>query len=244
MGRDPKGDEERERRFRLATASLQAGDLEQATDEFVWLWRNITYDYPALVGVRVSYMAGQIAELTRRHRRAHDAFRRLRDNAGDQQSPFFDRVDWITLNEALGEPDKTFSWIDDCLAKGQIELLRGSEHWVYRCLVGKKRWKDAGTIVANPPDRVRFLLALEEGTEESPEERRRELRAHILRELATLVRTLRAARRSKEAAEVLRQAVTFDTSVRNLARSRNTTRMKRTSKRRSKARPLRRSRRR
>lgn len=242
MGKDPKGDEERQRRLRLAMASLQGGDLEQATDEFVWLWRNITYDYPALVGVRVSYMAGHIADLTTRHRRARDAFRSLRDEAGDQQSPYFDRTDWITLNEALCESDKTLEWIDDSLARGQVELLRGSEQWVYGCLVENKRWKDAGTIVSDPPDRVRFLFSLEDGMEELPEERRRELREHVLRELATLVRTLRAARRNKEATEVLRRAADFDPRIRTLVRSHKKTRPKERTKRRSTARPPRRRR--
>ncbi len=67
------------RRYAEAGEHLAAGRLDEATAELVWLWQNIVADGPALVGVRVSFMANQMRGLAKQHPLARDVGRLHRD---------------------------------------------------------------------------------------------------------------------------------------------------------------------
>src|SRR5262245_59519959 len=55
-----------ERRFELAQALVAADRLDEATDEFIWLWENITEANAEMAGLRVSFMPYEIGELIAR----------------------------------------------------------------------------------------------------------------------------------------------------------------------------------
>jgi hypothetical protein len=100
-------------RMKLARALANAGKLDQATDAYVWLWQHVLEHDPAMVGVRFSFMLAEIGDLVGRHPPARTKFATLRDAAAPKPESVpasFD--DWVALNQALGELEKTLQWFD------------------------------------------------------------------------------------------------------------------------------------
>lgn len=121
----PSIDELRERssdgdvraRLDLARALRDAGELEEATDHFVWLWENMARVNPAMRGVRGSFMASDMQLLAEQHPPAAERFRTLRDEteARLQPPPNMDHdvyQDWVALNRIVGDSDRTDAWLE------------------------------------------------------------------------------------------------------------------------------------
>lgn len=122
----PSIDELRERsdegnvraRLDLARAMRDAGEYEEATDHFVWLWENMARVSPAMRVVRGSLMAHDMQRLVEQHPPAAERFRTLRDEteARLQPPPNMDHdvyQDWIALNRIAGDSDRTDAWLEE-----------------------------------------------------------------------------------------------------------------------------------
>ena len=102
-------------RLMLAKGMLAAGRNDEATDEFEWLWHNIAGVEPGMTGVRLSFMASEIATLIAAHPPARERFTRVRDQTAAALAAGGDaatRLDWMVLNGLLGEDDRTVAWYD------------------------------------------------------------------------------------------------------------------------------------
>lgn len=106
----------RERMQNLRNIMMSNGDLDKATDEAVWLWNNMVKDDPAMYGVRGSFFAQDIERLAQRHPAAKERFSKVRDEAWDSYKADAKNLqaldDWMILNDALNESDKTLEWFD------------------------------------------------------------------------------------------------------------------------------------
>ena len=103
-------------RLGLARDLLHGGKHAEALKEYEWLWFNILKLDPAMVGVRVSFMAGEMRRLAEAHEPARARFGGVRDEVearlkGERKS-WDDLGDWIVLNEVTGDEDRTLAWID------------------------------------------------------------------------------------------------------------------------------------
>jgi thiol-disulfide isomerase/thioredoxin len=149
-------------RTRLDTARglMNGGKLEAATNEYLWLWANMAKKEPSMSGVRVSFTLGEIADLCSQHAPALEAFTKLRDDAevrlkGDNKS-WDDLGDWLCLNEAVKEEEKTLAWFDRI--KNDADAKQTLERFSYRLqplLEQRERWADVGRLIPDPIQKLK-----------------------------------------------------------------------------------------
>lgn len=98
-----------------ARTLAEAGDYATASPLLIDLWQHMAEDEPSMTGVRVSFFASQIEEACAEHKPTRDAFITIRDENEAQlkKSPDYNTLtDWIVLNKAVGQPEKTLEWFD------------------------------------------------------------------------------------------------------------------------------------
>jgi thiol-disulfide isomerase/thioredoxin len=205
-------------RFSLARTLAERGRLDEATDEYVWLWQHMLEFEPALVGVRGSYLLSDAEQLTKRHPPARTRFVELRDALGVRGPPSAaprEAVrDWIALSVMLGESDGVLAWFDSrpTLLDERPELEGALRLRLVPLLVERARWSDIGRLFRDP------LAALRQSYErlqeakgrtlpgEMPEMRPKRLEAlesMTRQDAVRLVVSLFAAGREPEARTVL-----------------------------------------
>jgi thioredoxin 1 len=211
--RDAKG------RLALAQALVAARRYDEAVGEYLWLWEHMAKVDPGMTGVRVSFMATEIAELVHAHAPAFGRFRDLRDQTeeragGDVKA----RFDWIVLNDVLGEGVRTLAWFDSAKEDpAETACLDRVAHRLIPLLRERGRWADMGRLHRDPLGTLARVHALFDAPTGLPDEMKEELRVfggRLFRaEAALLVRSLTAAGRAVEATEVEREALRLDPSV-------------------------------
>jgi thiol-disulfide isomerase/thioredoxin len=210
-------------RLSLAKSLLQARKLDEALGHYDWLWRNLHRVEPAMSGVRVSFMAGEIQALCQQSPAARRRFSELRDQAdaaagADGEAGRESRFDWVVLNQALGEVERTLAWFDGIKDDaGYAPLLAQLSHWLVPLLRRHERWADIGRLVQHPLAQLRRDHGVaEKALERVPEQMRDQLAAamkHHFRDQAGLLgRALEAAGRAEEAAAVKGEALRLDPS--------------------------------
>lgn len=98
-----------------ARSLIQAEDYDTALPILIDLWNNMATDEPSMSAVRVSFFVGDIANACSDHAPTRDAFIKIRDEdeANLKTNPDYDTLtDWIVLNNAVGQPEKTLEWFD------------------------------------------------------------------------------------------------------------------------------------
>jgi hypothetical protein len=185
-----------------AEALLRAGLLEDALAEFEWLWRHIDEVDPEMSGVRVSFMASRIGDLCRESLAARLRFRVLRDEAeaaarvaGPGSKA---RLDWIVLNEELGEEDMTLMWLAGVEVPVRASLSPGICFRLIRLLFARERWADAGPLITDPLGELEHAYLI--------------TAASFRAQARAVYRSLRAAGRDAEAAAVKEAALARDGS--------------------------------
>ncbi len=191
-----------------------------------------------MAGPRSSFMASEIAELCSKLPAAHSRFAELRDDAAprtsrDGRDGREAICDFVVLNEALAEDERTLAWFGGLDA----ERRRALPEWAIRfhilpLLYEQERWADAGDLMVEP------FVALEEVLERArmrgPERhvnegayerhlilegqlaRARRVRRRVpgvYRGVAAIHRSLRAAGRETEAGAVRKAALRFEDSA-------------------------------
>jgi thiol-disulfide isomerase/thioredoxin len=138
-------------RFQLAQELARSGRLDEATGEFVWLWKNMLAHDPAFAGVRTSFMADAMGRLAENHPPAKKAFELLRVEAETGR----DRDDWIVLNEVVGDTNATLLWFDRAVKDpAQLPAIRRSGFRLDSLLIAARRWADVAVLFEDPLDEV------------------------------------------------------------------------------------------
>ena len=152
-------------RMELARTLVNSERFDKATEQYLWLWRNAAKKEPAMVGVRVSFMAGEIADLCERHEPAKVEFIKLRDAAEARlkggQKAWNDLEDWLALNSMVGQEHKTLEWFDRIKGDADARLtLERFGNRIERLLEANERWVDLGRVLAEPLTRLRREWAM------------------------------------------------------------------------------------
>jgi thioredoxin 1 len=148
----PDGSVDVYERMQLAKEAVQARKFDMATEEYLWLWDNMLEFNPNMYGVRLSFMVGDMQELSRQHAPAKDAFTKKRDDLEAKlrarTSTIDTLVDWGALNQVLDDEERTLAWYDrvkdDPEAKSEVLRMGvGLDEILKR----KQRWADVGRFV-------------------------------------------------------------------------------------------------
>jgi hypothetical protein len=103
-------------RFMFAKNLLRDQRLDEATEQFEWLWKNMARVQPAMAGVRLSYLVEEVKTLILAHPPARARFEAIRDETGAAADAnpglHAPRLDGVALNQMLGDDDATLAWFD------------------------------------------------------------------------------------------------------------------------------------
>jgi thioredoxin 1 len=183
--------------------------FKTATDEYVWLWENMTDHNPAYAAVRMSFTAHQMERLADQHPPAKKRFTQLRDElARSLKNADLDRIDrlavqdWVVLNKVIGDTQATLAWIEAIKDKrAGRKLISDIDYLIKDLLVEEGKWADLALAYRNP------LQSLEQDHANVARELRR------FREQAGQVyAALLAADRHELAEQVAERARTLDDS--------------------------------
>jgi hypothetical protein len=154
MLKDP--DRDMMARVGLAEALLRAGLYEEALGHYDWLWQHMAEVDPETAGVRVSFMAREIAKLCYALPAARLRFAELRDAAAaaastDGRAGLQACEDFVVLNDAMGDDERTLAWFDG-LDSGQRRALHEGvfKFHLLPLLYERERWAEAGDLIRDP----------------------------------------------------------------------------------------------
>lgn len=209
-------------RTNLAKTLASSRRFDEATDEYAWLWRHMTEHQPSMMGVRMSFMLGEIGRLMQDHPPARQRFVALRDAIGPEGGPLAATAtpeqvtDWMALSVTLGEPDRVLAWFDGnrSFLVERLDLERTLRGLV-PLLMKRGRWADIGRLLRDPLAALRHAhRRLEEMKNQPPPPDMVEMRpkmvealeGSIRRDAGLFVASLLAAQRDEEARAVLEEA--------------------------------------
>ncbi len=218
----PDGKVDVQKRLDLARALTNAGKLDEATEEYLWLWDNMLTHDRSFYGVRLSFMASEMAELAKEHPPAREKFVALRaryeEGLAENPGSVEERADWIALNEVVGETRRTLEWFDKAKDDPkQREVLDRMDHSIEELLLKEGRWADLGRSIRDPLRKIQQAYwlhgagsaAADPGADAQQAAEMKEVRLRMWRvEVATVYAALLAAGRDDEAKKVIEQAMT------------------------------------
>lgn len=210
-------------RLNLARDLAQAKKLDEATSEYVWLWDNIVKLEPGMVGVRVSFMAGDMEHLAAKHAPAKAAFTKLRDATAakfesDTKRPRAELDDWIVLNRIIGSENDTLAWFDKIKTTPEAEeLLKYVSRHLDELLLQNDRWADLGKTYRDPVGSMKRNAEMRRIPPGIPEDQKadfeRTQKQLFQRNSGKVYAALLAAGRDKDAAELADEAIKLDDSA-------------------------------
>lgn len=208
-------------RFSAARELLENGKHEEAAAEFVWLWDNMAKQDPSMVGVRRSFFVQSVKSLIESHPPAVAPFAQRRDDLEARlktdRRTFDDLMDWLALNQALSDEDRTLAWFDRIKSQpDSAATIRRVDFVLRQLLIERERWADVALVLPSPANWVTqqssgYLM----GQNFVPEGEEREMmlgfmRQNYVSELSTGYRAWLAAGRLADAAEMARLARQID----------------------------------
>lgn len=211
-------------RMKLARAMLLDRLLEEATVECDWLWQNMLRVDPATREERLDVLSRYMGWLAGTHAPAKTRFTALRNASAAAAEPATDaghaaRLDWVTLNDALGEVRHTVEWFHR--VKGEEKtaaLLEACAPRLVPLLLERGWWDEILAIYRNPLAELQRAHGCVEspGAEAAAETRPGELREAGLesfrRHASVLYGALVSARRTKDAEAFRLEAIRMDGS--------------------------------
>lgn len=150
---------ELEARFELARAQCSSAHYADAVENFVWIWQNISKANPQLSELRLTSLPSEISQLLAKYPAGKAPFAAIRDEAKSSNL-----VDWITLNQILGDDQKTFDWFDTAKTDpAQASKVMSVAFKLEPILIKAGRWADAAILIKQPLAtlRSRFEIARE-----------------------------------------------------------------------------------
>ncbi len=143
-----------------------SGKFDQATEEYVWLWKHMLEYDPTMLGVRSSFMAADMSRLAEESPHARAVFAALRDETENRLKTgprrWDDLRDWLLLNEnVLHNRKPIMAWIDRIKDRpsGRRTLERVG-YIVDNVLIDEGRWKLYGELISNPESAMRQAASL------------------------------------------------------------------------------------
>jgi thioredoxin 2 len=206
-------------RLQLGRILVEHGRYDEALREYLWLWQNMVEVDPEMVGVRYSFMLGDIEELVELHPPARVAFARVRDLCAPAMdgAPVAEQLaDWFSLTKAVGDGALSpLAWFAAWWphAAERIDDASHNDRHVSFCLeqemvpllIEHGRWAEAGTLYRAPLQTLQQSVDIYEETKQfEPDnvELLRVMQQMLRNQAARLVRCLRSAGRVDEAAQV------------------------------------------
>lgn len=196
-------------RLHRAREAVQSGRFEEATTEYIWLWDNMLVEEPSMAGVRCNSFIGSLQELLVAYPAARSRIEEARGGADPPAADAVERplLDWVLLNDALGEPERNLAWFDSHPMPSDRRLLDWLALSIEPLLIERRRWADVAVFHPEPEREVReqFIrrgaLALTPLGElpQSVAEWTREEAIKIRERVGQLVHCLRAVGRTSEA---------------------------------------------
>lgn len=214
-------------RMEVAKSLTQSGKFEKATEEFVWLWQHMLEHNPAMVGVRLSFMANDMKALAEKSPLAKAKFTELRDQTGELlKKPKVsggDLSDWLVLNTIIEDQKATLAWFDG--VKGQAKwtpMLTRHAYQLAPLLIEHGRWVDIAALYPDPIAHIEQQFEFEkampkhelpEGIDERTRKIIEDMPMKSFRDAAAnLYASLLAAPREKEASAFADRARVLDKS--------------------------------
>lgn len=161
------------------------GKADAATEDFVWLWQNMESVDPQTAGVRVSFLATDMASLAARHPKAKEAFTALRDEAGKnaagRDATLRYRTDWIVLNKVVGDEKQTLEWFDQEKTKDNAAASFAPIAFLIEpMLIENNRLADLPSIYAEPIASMKLSASLPETYRKTVEARGEEPNEQVI----------------------------------------------------------------
>jgi hypothetical protein len=228
------------KRVGAAQDLVRRGKYREATDEFEWLWENMDRVEPGMYGARMSLLAKYIGRLVGKHPSARVTFTEIRDRAAILATADHPTarlcLDWIVLNEILGEQERTLAWFDSVKKDERYAtLLDRVAHRLVPLLTSRDRFADIGRMYKDPvatfvnfhhtfqapphidadpyhPD-PQLSPNLQSVMRQGLRRILDRLPKHVIREATLLVKCLLAAGRTADADAVEREARRLDRSA-------------------------------
>ncbi len=152
-----------QQRYMLASQLMRSGKLDEATEEFIWLWENMLEYQPSMYGVRMSFMVSDIEQLITLHPPAKTAFTELRDQLTPPvRNGTADRdqvVDWGHLSRMIGDADALVQWFDDSMSRPErradLQLLDDD---LIEILADRNRLADAIALYPDPVQQAKQTI--------------------------------------------------------------------------------------
>lgn len=201
-------------RVEVIGALRTAERMDDALEETLWLWKHLG-DHESERPQRWARLNREISALLNNHDDARGAFSEERDalEARLKQSPdWTDLAEWIDLNNALGDNDKTIEWVERIAQEEDgIETLRAPQaaSRLERILITEERWATWGMTLSDPVSDVkgydgflRMARQRAEAASEDAEDVARMIEArtsHMRMRTARMHAALLAAEREEEA---------------------------------------------
>jgi hypothetical protein len=142
------------KRQELARLLLNSGEYEEAMRQYVWLWNNMLEHDRSMVGVRSSFMLGEIERLMEAHDPAETRFESIRAEARegvDARRSLQDLMDWVALSVTLGHGDEVLAWYDAHKDNPRDRKAIDRVSFQLRDIfIEHERWKDLGESLRNP----------------------------------------------------------------------------------------------
>lgn len=152
-----------QQRMEDARTLMDAGDLSTAQPILIDLWQHMAEDQPSMAGVRVSFFALDIERACSEHKPTRDAFITIRDEneAKLKTNPDYETLtDWIVLNKAVGQPEKTLEWFDRIKTTDQGKTTATRLfHLIEPLIKDRGDLRDISIITPQPLHKLRSKLA-------------------------------------------------------------------------------------
>ena len=142
---------------------IEAGDYATAQPILIDLWQHMAEEEPSTIGVRIASFPRVIERVCSEHTPTRDAFIKIRDEdeAALKADPDYDTLkDWIVLNNAVGQPEKTLEWFDRIKTtdNGKATAFRLS-YLIEPLIKERGDLRDISIITPNPLAKLRSKLA-------------------------------------------------------------------------------------
>lgn len=211
------GELDMQTRYQNANLLARAGKKKEALDEYLWLWDNMVKVEPSMYGVRRSFFVASMKELAEQHAPAKEAFTKLRDELEatlkTDKRTMDTLSDWVVLNDAVGDDDRTLAWFDRVKSDPSAKKSLDQESFrLQQLLVERNRLADLAILIQDPVREVRTCLELADMTRDRfppgvDDAVKAEIREAEIRGLGTRVAPIYAAMllagRDAEAAKVM-----------------------------------------
>ncbi|MBX9572326.1 MAG: thioredoxin family protein [Candidatus Obscuribacterales bacterium] len=136
------GTDEVNARHKLAATQARAGNYEDSTEHFIWLWQNMEKHDPKLGSVRVTFLAKELENLAKHSPAAKQKLVEMRNDAEGKNV-----LDFIVLNEILGQSERTLAWYDKAKDdRSQLATLQKYNFRLEPLLINAGKWKDAAIM--------------------------------------------------------------------------------------------------